>query len=365
MSDKKYVIYLAAGGTGGHIFPAQALGDILTQHGYKVIFITDKRHDFLKDASHVEKIDILPLAGNIIQMARGLRSLVISYFQVRKLYQRDKPKALVTFGGYTTLPAMLVGIKSTPIIVHEQNAVLGKMNRLIASVAKFIVLTYENTSGIPKNCNGKIVVTGNPVRHQVKQLYNTPYPQTDQSEKLNILVIGGSQGARILSNVLPQALGKLTVEDKKHIYIEQQCRAEDVDRVTKIYSYINVAAHVTHFFDDIGSRLSKAHLVISRAGASFLAELTTIGRPAILVPFAKASDQHQLANANHLKEKQAAIVLEEKDFTADHLAEYIQTFIYNRQPLEEMSKKALEVGRIDAGEQLAKIVENTIHKINN
>ena len=363
MTNQKPVIFLASGGTGGHIFPAKAVAQLLGKRGYRVLCVTDKRHSLFDEGVHAERIDVLPLSGGIIAFAKGLRGLLISLMQVRKLYLREQPQLLVTFGGYTTFPTVMMAMwLGIPIIVHEQNSVLGKMNRLIASVAKVIAVAYDMGARLPPQFQGKVALVGNPVREEIKAMQHSPFPHTDSNGVLRILVIGGSQGARILSNVVPQAIAQLEVADKKRIYVEQQCRPEDVERVTHMYAHMNVAATVTHFFQDMGMRLDKAHLVIGRAGASFLAELTLIGRAAILVPFAKASHNHQLENAKILQKKQAAIVIEEHDFTPETLAEHIRQCIRNKKTLEDMAKQAATLGIADADQRLADLVESELEK---
>lgn len=361
MTDQKPCIFLAAGGTGGHIFPAKALAQLLMKQEYKVICITDKRHNFFDETIHTERLDMLPLSGGIIAFTKGLRSLVRSMIQMWKISVREKPALLVTFGGYTTLPSVFIAMwKGIPIIVHEQNSVLGKTNRLVASVAKVVAVAYEMAHTVPPEFHKKMVVVGNPVREEIKALQQSPFPHTDSSGILRILVIGGSQGARILSNVVPQAIAQLSVADKKCIYIEQQCRPEDVERVSQMYTHMNVAATVVPFFQDIGMRLSKAHLVIGRAGASFLAELTLIGRAAILVPFAKASHNHQLENAKVLQKKKAAYVIEEHEFTPQILAEYFRKCIQSKKMLEDMAKNAATLGIADADQRLADVVQSQL-----
>jgi len=363
MDDQKQCIFLAAGGTGGHIFPAKALAQLLIKRGYNVICITDRRHNFFDESVRTERLDILPLTGGLIVLVRGVHSLWRSVIQMLKICRCEKPALLVTFGGYTTLPSVLVAMwKGIPIIVHEQNSLLGKANRLVASVAKVVAVAYEMAHTVPMELQKKMVLVGNPVREEIKALQNSPFPHADSTGMLHLLVIGGSQGAKILSDVVPQAIALLSVANKKCIHVEQQCRPEDVERVSQMYAHMGVEATVMPFFQDIGMRLNKAHLVIARAGASFLAELMLVGRAAILIPFARAADNHQLENAKVLQKKEAARVIEEQDFTAEVLADYLKECIQDKENLKNMAKNATSLGIANADERLADLVESQLEK---
>ncbi len=355
-------IFISAGGTGGHVFPATSLAKVLQEQGYKIVFITDKRQEsFVSLNCDVEIIDVVSLSGGLIKKIRGLYYLVRSMLQLKKIFSRYNPDLVVTFGGYTSFPTLLMAkIKDIKIILHEQNSVLGKVNRIMAEVANKVALGFEETLKIEEKYKDKLVYVGNPVRPEIKNFCNIAFPENDL--EFNILVIGGSQGAKIFSRIIPKAMLMLSLEDKKIVNIVQQCRKEDVEQVKKTYLRINVKAEVSSFFDNMGERFAKAHLVISRAGASTIAELTVVGRAALLVPYKIASDNHQLYNARFLGSKNAAFIIEEDNFDPEILFKYVSNFIKNKDSLKIMAQNAAKLSIVDSDLKMAELVSAEISK---
>lgn len=364
---KKPVIFLASGGTGGHIFPAKSLGACLVKRGYEVVFVTDKRHHFIGKAdnkkTHISYLSIKPLSGNLVTRLKGLGSLLQSLYEVYGLLKKYNPGLVVGFGGYPTVPVLLAAKwKQIPIIIHEQNSVLGKVNIKIAPYAAAIATAYEEVKYIADNVKTKVTMVGNPVRDEIKPYHRTTYKKRKKDEPLKLLVLGGSQGARILSEVVPQAIALLPGDVRKQIQVQQQCREADIKAVAQCYEKIGVKAEVAGFFDNVGERMTQSHLMISRAGASTLAELAVIGRPAILVPFALAADNHQYDNAKILAKGEGVLIAQEKDFTPAWLLATLKDILAEEIALDKMAKQVVKLGIIDADEKLADLAENVLKR---
>ncbi|RMF11527.1 MAG: undecaprenyldiphospho-muramoylpentapeptide beta-N-acetylglucosaminyltransferase, partial [Alphaproteobacteria bacterium] len=315
-------IMLAAGGTGGHMIPAQALAMELIRRGHKPALVTDGRG--MRFAPLFEGVTIFEVAsgrsqGGLWGRLKALGEIVRGIFAATRLFRRFRPAAVVGFGGYPSLPAGVAAFcTGTPLCLHEQNAVFGRTNRLLARVARLIALSFEDTRRVP--AGRRTVVTGNPVRSEIRALRDRPYPEFSADSLMRILVIGGSQGARILSDVVPAAISTLPRALLDRLQITQQCREEDLDRVRDRYAELGVAAQVMTFIDDLPARLEWTHLVIARAGASTVSELAAAGRPAVLVPLAHATDDHQSANAAEMAAVGGAWVMRESEFTPAALA---------------------------------------------
>jgi len=364
MADKRPIV-LAAGGTGGHVFPAEALARELKNRGHKLAFLTDRRGDAYGGA--LGEIDIHQIrAGGIagkgvIAKIKSVIKLGLGTLQARKLLKQMQPSAVVGFGGYASLPTvMAAGLAGIPTVLHEQNAILGRANRLLAGRARAIAVSFPESRGIPADAEDKVTHTGMPVRSNVLAVRDTPYPSFTDARPFNILVLGGSQGARILSEVIPDAIGKLSDDLKKRIHITQQCRPEDLEEVRGAYKRLGIDAELESFFDDVPDRLAAAHLVISRSGASTVAELLTVGRPALLVPYKYAIDDHQSLNAHAVDEVGAGWLIPEADFTADSLASRLESMFGMPMILEKAAEAARKAGRPDATERLATLVEATL-----
>lgn len=358
MNDKPLLV-IAAGGTGGHMFPAQALAEAMLAKGWRVTLSTDARGarytGGFPDQVVIEQVASATFArGGILAKAavpfRIFTGVLGAVFKLGK----SRPAVVVGFGGYPTIPAMgaarLLGL---PRMIHEQNGVLGRVNELFAKrVHKIACGTWPTV--LPDGVEGEHV--GNPVRSAVRDRAGAGYiPPGDYP--MSILVIGGSQGARVLSDVVPPALENLPSEIRQHIRVSHQARGEDFDRVSAFYAEHGITADVQEFFTDIPERMSEAQLVISRAGASSVADISVIGRPSILVPLAAAIRDEQTANARGLAEAGAAIVMPETLFEVDALSDQIASVLSNPDGAMQMANAALSVGMPDATERLVALVE--------
>jgi UDP-N-acetylglucosamine--N-acetylmuramyl-(pentapeptide) pyrophosphoryl-undecaprenol N-acetylglucosamine transferase len=352
------LVLLAAGGTGGHLFPAEALSTALDKHGVIVDLATDHRAAHFKfPARGVHLIPSATLrARNPIALARTASLLAIGTARAWSLIGDIKPRVVVGFGGYPTVPPLLAASwRGVPTVLHEQNGVMGRANRLLAPRVTKIATSFHMLKNLDPRWQGKIVFTGNPVRAQVIAAAASPYGVSSDG-KIRLLVFGGSQGARVMAEIVPQAIECLTSDLLGQVAIMQQARAEDLDNVRTIYARIGVTAEVAPFFPDLPARMAAAHLVISRSGASTVAELSAIGRPAILVPLPHALDQDQLANARVLEAAGGAICIEQRDFTPRRLAAEIAALTDDTARLAGMAKAARSAGTVEAAERLADLV---------
>ncbi len=362
MTEAGRIIVLAAGGTGGHVFPAQALAEELLARGRQAVLVTDRRGSDYGGALGqlpTHRISAGRVSGvAILDRVRGALELVAGFMQARDLLGRLAPGAVVGFGGYPALPTMLAAtMRALPTVIHEQNAVLGRANRLVAGRVKAIAASFTETRFVGPKDQWKVAVTGNPVRQPVLEARKRSYPEVPTIGDIRLLVFGGSQGATVLSDVVPAALAELPADLRNRLEVTQQCRPEDLDRVEAVYGQTGIAATVAPFFDDVPDRLAASHLVISRSGASTVAELAVIGRPAILVPYAHATDDHQTANARALTEAGAAWAIPQGDFTATGLRDLLVELLGNPDQLAAKAAKAQAVGRPDAAAALADLVE--------
>jgi len=357
-------IALAAGGTGGHIFPAEALAEELRALGHRVILITDKRFDGYKGVLEGLERHIVR-AGTF---KRGFASkistvtdIMVGTFQACRLLRRLRPQAVVGFGGYPSFPTMYAAsLLRIPTVIHEQNSVLGRANRLLVKRVHTIATTFPDTHFIGDEYASKIVLTGNPVRGVIRALHEIPYPELSQDGNIRILVTGGSQGASIFSQIIPAAIAALPGAMRARIRIDQQCREADLEATRAAYAQMNVSADLSSFFTDIPARLAGAHLVIARAGASTIAELTAAGRPSILVPLPTAMDNHQYYNANSLEESGGGWMMLQEGFTAAALSTRIEAFLSLPASLARAAGYARKAGKIHAARDLAALVTSIV-----
>lgn len=356
------VIVLAAGGTGGHIFPAEALAEEMLKRGYTPHLVTDHRfHQYNKNSAEgvlgripIHTITAGSLGGGVMMRAKNGLGLVRGTFQARKILNELKPLAVVGFGGYPSFPTMAAAILSNrATVIHEQNSVLGRVNRLFANRVKQLATTYHDTRGLK---NAPHVMTGNPVRGAIRALANVAYPELTSDGMLRLLVIGGSQGASVFSHVIPEAMKLLPPHVRARIRLDQQCRAGEIEPVKKAYSELGMQVDLAPFFVDVAARLASAHLVIARAGASTVAELTAAGRPAILVPLPQATDNHQYYNAQAIEDVGGGWVIAQDAFTPQVLADKIETLVMSPQRLTECAAAMHGIGRPDASAALADCV---------
>ncbi len=354
------LLVIAAGGTGGHMFPAQALAEAMLARGWRVRLSTDARGARYAGGFPREVERQVTSAGTLGQGSLGARAtapFAIAAGTVGQIaaMRRDPPACVAGFGGYPALPAMAAAvILRLPRLVHEQNGVLGQVNRLLARRVDVVACGTWPTE-LPEGTQA--VHAGNPVRATVRQLAGAPY-QPPGDGPLRIVVIGGSQGAGLFSRIVPAALALLPPEILARLEIAQQVRPEDMARVTDAYGELGVPAELRGFFEDVPERLAGAHLVISRAGASSIADITAIGRPAVLIPFAAATADHQTANARGLVEAGGAFMIREGELTPEGLAGTVTAILSDPEGAEAMAAASLAEGRPDAVEDLAELVEH-------
>ena len=353
----KYAL-IAAGGTGGHMFPAQALAEVLLAHGWRVKLSTDDRGaryaGGFPDAVTREIVASATTArGGIAGKLSAPFKIAAGVLAARGAFRRDRPVVVVGFGGYPTIPAMSAALTlGIPRMIHEQNGVMGRVNAAFAKRVNKVACGIWPTT-LPAGVDA--VHTGNPVRQAVLDRAGAPYtPPGDGA--LNLLVIGGSQGARVLSDTVPLALAALSEDLRSRLHVAHQARAEDHDRVTAAYAEAGIHADVQPFFDDVPQRLQDCQLVISRAGASSVADITAIGRPSILIPYAAAVGDHQSANARPLADAGAAIVLPESVLDAESLTRDIAAILSDAGRATQMADAARALGRPDAARRLYDLV---------
>ena len=355
------LVLLAAGGTGGHLFPAEALAIALRARGCEVDLATDDRALRYGGSFPARRIHTIPsgspsggsILGKVLAAWEILRGTWTACFLLNKL----KPDCVVGFGGYPTVPPVLAAsILKIPAVLHDQNAVLGRANKFLAGRVSAIASGFPTLGGLAEAQKSRWHSTGNPVRPAVLDAAQLPYPSTAEGEPFRLLITGGSQGARVFSDVVPPAIAALDPALRARLSIVQQARGEDEVRVREAYQAMGVQAEVAPFFRDLPNRIAQAHLVIGRAGASTVSELSVIGRPAILVPFPFAIDQDQAANAKHLAATGAAEIVYQKDFSPEWLAGRLTEAIGHPQSLTGRAEADKSAGIPDAAERLADLV---------
>jgi UDP-N-acetylglucosamine--N-acetylmuramyl-(pentapeptide) pyrophosphoryl-undecaprenol N-acetylglucosamine transferase len=354
-------VLIAAGGTGGHMFPALALAHELRGRGRAVALLTDLRGARFVDGNlPLHLITAGSPSGPLRQRLAGLARLAIGLAQCVALFLRLRPCAAACFGGYAAVPpALAAAAGRRPLLVHEQNAVLGKANRLVARFAAVLALSYEHTERILPAWRHRLRVTGNPVRLGFAA-DGRRYAAPARGEAFRLLVLGGSQGARVFADVVPGAVALLPESLRRRLVIHQQCRPEDLERTRAAYAALGTTPALEAFFADVPQRMAEAHLVICRAGASTVAELLACGRPSLLVPYAHAADDHQRANAAELQRAGAADMVLERSFTAGSLSERLRALMEEPSRLATMAQRAHAIARPDAARRLADLVLDTV-----
>ncbi len=353
-------VLLAAGGTGGHLFPAAALAGALRSLGIEVDLATDGRAlkyggDFPARGVHAIP-SATPTKAGLSAKAQAAAALALGVVASLRLIRRLRPAVVVGFGGYPTVPPLLAAsLLGVPGILHEQNAVLGRANRFLAGRVTRIAAGFPDLGGLAPALNGKLRYTGNPVRPAVSNAAATPYPEIYEGH-LSVLVTGGSQGARVMSEVVPAALAKLAPAERAGLTLVLQARGEDLAHAKSACEKLGFAAEIAEFFPDLPARIAAAHLVVARAGASTVSELAVIGRPAILVPYPHALDQDQAANAALLAKAGAATVVRQSEFTPDALAALLRQALADPAALKAKAAVAKHAAVPDAAERLAKLV---------
>ncbi len=359
------LVLLAAGGTGGHLFPAEALAEALARRDIIVDLATDERAERYGKRFPARQIHVIASetlrSRNPVALARTGAIMSGALLRAYLLLGRIKPRAVVGFGGYPTFaPVLAATWRRIPTLIHEQNAVMGRANKLLAPRASAIALSFTGVLDQAPQLAAKAAHTGNPVRPAVIAAAATPYPELAADGLVRLLVFGGSQGARVMSQVVPAAIERLDQALRVRLLVAQQARGEDLGEVREAYARLRISAEVAPFFPDLPARIAAAHLVIARSGASTVAELAVIGRPAILVPLPHALDQDQQANAAVLEQAGGAIRLRQDDFTPTRLAAEITALAGAPQRLAAMAAAARSAGAIDAAERLADLVLDVI-----
>jgi UDP-N-acetylglucosamine--N-acetylmuramyl-(pentapeptide) pyrophosphoryl-undecaprenol N-acetylglucosamine transferase len=354
-------VVIAAGGTGGHFYPAEALAAELLLRGERVVLLTDARSGglaspvFARAERHV--VSGAGLSGRGVKRAmQGALALTRGVAEAWRILRQVRPAAIVAFGGYPSVPPVLAAtlmLGSKPcVILHEQNAVLGRANRFLARYADVLALNFPNTSAVPKGI--ATLVVGNPVRPAIAELHGRGF--VPPGERVELLVLGGSLGAKVFGTLVPEALALLPEALRARLNVTQQCRTEEIEQARQIFKAAGIIVELSPFFTDVASLLAKAHLVVARAGASSVAEIAAAGRAAIFIPLPTSIDDHQRANADALVATGAALRLDQAGLTPAILAEKIETLLMNSKSLTDMAAASMAYGRVDAASKLADLV---------
>ena len=348
-------IVLSAGGTGGHLFPAQALADELSRRGRQIVVMTDARFANYATSfpgARIETVSSAPLNSMVAPF-----KIVAGVIEALAKLLRLKPDAVIGFGGYPSVPVMLAAtLARRPTAIIEQNAVVGRANRLVMNQVRRVAAAFPIARFAPRD-KTKIVLTGNPLRPEVIALWGAPYHPPVLGGVLNLLVFGGSQGARAFSEIVPAAVTRLPQPLKRRLRIVQQCRPEDIETVRTIYANAEIRTDLQPFFQDLPRRMAEAHLVIGRSGAGTVAELMAIGRPAILIPLPHALDDNQTPNAEILSRAGAGWTVAQRDLTPDALARMLNDIFSTPADLATRAAAAHALAVPNAAERLADLVE--------
>lgn len=356
-------ILLAAGGTGGHLFPATALAQELTRRGFAVDLATDERAEQYGSDFPARAVYRVPSATFTSRAPLAVMNTLIrlgkGFLRARRLLEMVQPHVVIGFGGYPTLPPLLAARSlGIPTVLHEQNAVMGRANRLLSRFADAIALSFASTKYLQRSAEKRAEVTGNPVRDSVVSYRDVPYVQPEEAGRLHLLIFGGSQGAHFFSEALPAALEKMPSPFRWRLTVVQQVRPEDLASVRRSYEDASIAADLAPFFRDLPERIANAHLVISRAGASTVAELTAIGRPALLVPLPHAIDNDQLENARRLEDAGGGWCMHQSGLTPERLSEELERLLGAPDMLAKAAAKSRAMGNVHAVKKLADLVEH-------
>ncbi|QIG79805.1 undecaprenyldiphospho-muramoylpentapeptide beta-N-acetylglucosaminyltransferase [Stakelama tenebrarum] len=358
--SKNYV--LAAGGTGGHMVPAAALAAELIERGHRVALVSDDRGVRFPGLFEDIETHVLPagrLGGGPLGWIKAARRMMAGRKMALKFFREYRPAAVIGFGGYPAMPSLMAAFRlGIPTVIHEQNAVLGRVNRHVANKVDAIATAYEKVERLQPKWAKKTTLVGNPVREAILALRQRPYPMLEEDGIFRVLVTGGSQGASILSQVVPDGLALLPTHFRRRMQVTHQARPEDIDRVRQKYSEHGIPAEIATYLADMPEQLAWAHVVIARAGASTIAELTAAGRPAILVPYPSAADDHQTANAREMTAAGGARTIDQRQFTPTELAKQIQRLGLDTEGLEAAAARAKSCGRANAARDLANLVES-------
>lgn len=366
-SDKKSkLIILTAGGTGGHVYPADALAQELSERGYRLMLVTDKRgqNNYRGKLGEIENKAVL--SGALVGKSKwfkikSLFKLAIGTLQSMFIIARFRPCCIVGFGGYASFPCSVAAILlGKDLIIHEQNSVMSRTNRFLAKYATIAATSFPKTKYAP--AGRRSIQTGMPVRSNISRLFERQYRPSSGTSPFNLLVLGGSQGAKIFGSIIPQAIKQLPPKLQKRIMLTQQCRKDDIENLQKEYEDSLCHPVISHFFDNMPELYENCHLIISRAGASSVSEIAAAGIPSILVPLPTAADDHQTFNAAEFKNKNGGLVIAQKDFTVSKLAETLTSLIETPAKLSEMSQNTKNFAIIDADKRLADLIEKHLKR---
>ncbi|MDP3175813.1 MAG: undecaprenyldiphospho-muramoylpentapeptide beta-N-acetylglucosaminyltransferase [Phenylobacterium sp.] len=358
------IAVVAAGGTGGHLFPAQALAEALIARGWRIVLASDARvAAFAEDFPAEQRIGLSARTfrrGDPVGMAQAGLAIVGGVMQARRAFKVIDPAVVVGFGGYPSVPGLLAGItQGRPTVVHEQNAVMGRANRRLAAHVTTVACAFPVLQKAPPKVAKRAIVVGNPVRPEIRAIADAPYETPKPGEPLRLLITGGSQGARLISELVPNAIAALPESLRDRLSVQQQTRPESMEIAQKIYADACVEAEIAPFFRDMAGRLKAAHLVIGRSGAGSVCEFAAAGKPAILIPLAIALDDDQGQNARLLADAGGAEILRESALTVDSLREVLARLLGDPAALARMAAASRSVAKPDAAERLADVVEQT------
>ena len=356
------VCVAAAGGTGGHMFPAEALSRELAARGWRIVLATDRRGEQYAHAFPAEERIALDAATGRgpVGLAKAGLTIVRGVVQARRALKRLDAAVVVGFGGYPSAPALLAALSQRrPTLLHEQNAVLGRTNRWLAPYVGGVASSFPNLQKVPQGVGAGVTLVGNPVRPDIRALYDRRFEAPAWDGPIHVLVTGGSQGARLLSETAPRALATLPDVLRSRLRVQQQSRPETLEAARQIYLEAGIVAEVAPFFRDMAARLSAAHLVIGRAGASTCSELAVAALPSILIPLKIAMDDHQRFNAASLADAGGAEVMLEDEVTVDRLTAALAAILGDPTRLETMSRGARSTALPDATRSRADMVEAT------
>lgn len=363
---KKKTIVLAAGGTGGHVFPAYALAEHLIKEGHSVYLITDSRGADFKNCPPKLTILTLPLCRSkrgIIAHIRLLSSILLSFFLSVGYLLKIKPQIILGFGGFPSAPTMVAGILLRPfrhhsLMLHEQNAVLGRVNKMFIPFVQILATSFPKTWGIAKKFQNKICVTGNLVRPIFQEIAKTPYKIPSKSGPIHLLIVGGSQGAKRFSTLIPEALSKLPITIQKRLRVVQQSRPEMIDATITQYTKLHIPATVASFFPNIHELIAKAHLIICRSGASTLFEISQAKRPAIYIPFPYAMDNHQYFNAKVVEDLKGAWLIQENSDTLEELEILLKNLLTDPKKLATAAQNVHDLVEKNTGDCFSRLIQS-------
>lgn len=363
-SEPTPLIALAAGGTGGHVFPAEALARELLGRGLRVVLLTDPRGNKFSDDLTVpaHRIHANTLGKGLLGNMRSVIDMAWGVVQSLRILGKLRPAAVVGFGGYPSVPPLYAASRlNIPIVLHEQNAVLGRANRAAMSKARMIATSFPHVVGLKPNGSIRIVHTGNPVRPAFAAMRATPYPALTDDGPVRLLILGGSLGARVFSQIVPKAIALLPEPVRQRLIVAQQCRTDDHETTQAAYAGAGIEAELQAFFRDVPERMAQTHLVIGRSGGGAIAELTAVGRPSILVPYPHSLAGEQVANAEALAEAGGAWLIPEQAFTPEALAVRLEALLTLPNSLVKAAAAARAWGTVTAADNLANGVMEVVN----